>query len=111
MCDARLKDGSRVNGVIPPVAIYGPCLTIRKFGREVLTPERIGSSGGSSEAIVEYLSALPEHHDVRWTIEDRRGNALPGPHAVLARTGAVGRSLVLSVPSELQRDGPGHPSW
>ena len=29
MCDARLKDGSRVNVVIPPVAIYGPCLTIR----------------------------------------------------------------------------------
>jgi pilus assembly protein CpaF len=57
MCDARLKDGSRVNVVIPPVAIYGPCLTIRKFGREVLTPERIVSSGGSSEAILEYLHA------------------------------------------------------
>ena len=57
MCDARLKDGSRVNVVIPPVAIYGPCLTIRKFGREVLTPEKIVSAGGSSEAILEYLEA------------------------------------------------------
>src|SRR5207245_1212975 len=57
MCDARLKDGSRVNVVIPPVAIYGPCLTIRKFGREVLTPEKIVSAGGSSEAILEYLNA------------------------------------------------------
>ena len=57
MCDARLKDGSRVNVVIPPVAIYGPCLTIRKFGRDVLTPERIVTSGGSSEAILEYLQA------------------------------------------------------
>ncbi len=57
MCDARLKDGSRVNVVIPPVAIYGPCLTIRKFGREVLTPERIVSSGGSSEAILQFLDA------------------------------------------------------
>ena len=57
MCDARLKDGSRVNVVIPPVAIYGPCLTIRKFGREVLTPEKIVTSGGSSEAIIEYLDA------------------------------------------------------
>src|SRR6202521_607939 len=57
MCDARLKDGSRVNVVIPPVAIYGPCLTIRKFGREVLTPEKIVASGGSSEAIIEYLEA------------------------------------------------------
>ena len=57
MCDARLKDGSRVNVVIPPVAIYGPCLTIRKFGREVLTPEKIVATGGSSEAILEYLEA------------------------------------------------------
>ena len=57
MCDARLKDGSRVNVVIPPVAIYGPCLTIRKFGREILTPEKIVAAGGSSEAIIEYLNA------------------------------------------------------
>ena len=57
MCDARLKDGSRVNVVIPPVAIYGPCLTIRKFGREVLTPEKIVATGGSSEGILEYLDA------------------------------------------------------
>ncbi|HEY5629605.1 MAG TPA: ATPase, T2SS/T4P/T4SS family, partial [Candidatus Limnocylindrales bacterium] len=57
MCDARLKDGSRVNVVIPPVAIYGPCLTIRKFGREVLTPDRLVTTGGSSEAILEYLEA------------------------------------------------------
>src|SRR5256714_9665464 len=57
MCDARLKDGSRVNVVIPPVAIDGPWLTIRKFGREILTPERIVASGGSSEAILEYLDA------------------------------------------------------
>src|SRR5260370_16476504 len=47
MCDARLKDGSRVNVVIPPVAIYGPCLNIRKFGREVLTPQKIVATAGS----------------------------------------------------------------
>jgi len=57
MCDARLKDGSRVNVVIPPVAIYGPCLTIRKFGREVLSPEQIISSGGATAAIMTYLDA------------------------------------------------------
>ena len=57
MCDARLKDGSRVNVVIPPVAIYGPCLTIRKFMREVLSPEQIVSSGGASKAIMDYLDA------------------------------------------------------
>ena len=57
MCDARLKDGSRVNVVIPPVAIYGPCLTIRKFGREVLSPEQIVSLGGATPAMMLYLDA------------------------------------------------------
>jgi pilus assembly protein CpaF len=57
MCDARLKDGSRVNVVIPPVAIYGPCLTIRKFGREVMSPEKIITTGGATEMMMEYLDA------------------------------------------------------
>jgi pilus assembly protein CpaF len=57
MCDARLKDGSRVNVVIPPVAIYGPCLTIRKFGRDVLSPEQIVASGGATAAMMAYLNA------------------------------------------------------
>jgi len=57
MCDARLKDGSRVNVVIPPVAIYGPCLTIRKFGREVLSPDQIVSLGGATLAMMQYLDA------------------------------------------------------
>jgi pilus assembly protein CpaF len=57
MCDARLKDGSRVNVVIPPVAIYGPCLTIRKFGREVLSPEQIIGLGGATPAMMQYLDA------------------------------------------------------
>ncbi|MHB1500431.1 MAG: ATPase, T2SS/T4P/T4SS family, partial [Candidatus Dormibacteria bacterium] len=34
LCDARLLDGSRVNAVVPPVAIDGPILTIRKFAKE-----------------------------------------------------------------------------
>jgi pilus assembly protein CpaF len=57
MCDARLKDGSRVNVVIPPVAIYGPCLTIRKFGRDVLSPEQIVAGGGATAPMMEYLDA------------------------------------------------------
>ncbi len=39
LVDARLKDGSRVNAIIPPLALEGPCLTIRKFRRDAL---RIG---------------------------------------------------------------------
>jgi pilus assembly protein CpaF len=57
MCDARLKDGSRVNVVIPPVAIYGPCLTIRKFGRETLGPDQLVNLGAASTAIMQYLNA------------------------------------------------------
>jgi pilus assembly protein CpaF len=37
MVDARLPDGSRVNAIIPPLAIDGPCLSIRRFGRDPLT--------------------------------------------------------------------------
>jgi len=37
MVDARLADGSRVNAIIPPLAIDGPCLSIRRFGRDPLT--------------------------------------------------------------------------
>ncbi|HEV2387832.1 MAG TPA: CpaF family protein [Candidatus Acidoferrales bacterium] len=39
MVDARLPDGSRVNAIIPPLAIDGPCLSIRRFGRERLKAE------------------------------------------------------------------------
>jgi len=39
MVDARLADGSRVNAIIPPLAVDGPCLSIRRFGRDRLTAE------------------------------------------------------------------------
>ena len=42
MVDARLADGSRVNAIIPPLAVDGPCMSIRRFGRERL--ERPGSA-------------------------------------------------------------------
>ena len=41
MVDARLLDGSRVNAIIPPLALDGPCLTIRKFPSERLKPENL----------------------------------------------------------------------
>src|SRR6202000_48793 len=37
ICDARLADGSRVNAIVPPLAIDGPALTIRKFKKDKLT--------------------------------------------------------------------------
>ncbi len=39
--DARLQDGSRVNAIIPPLALDGPCLSIRRFGRHVITQEEM----------------------------------------------------------------------
>ncbi len=41
MVDARLTDGSRVNAIIPPLAIDGPCLSIRRFGREPVTARQM----------------------------------------------------------------------
>jgi len=44
ICDARLTDGSRVNVIAPPLAIDGPVLTIRKFRKDKLTLDQLGSS-------------------------------------------------------------------
>lgn len=55
MVDARLKDGSRVNAVIPPLALKGSCLTIRKFMKERLTAEHLIRFGSISPAMVAFL--------------------------------------------------------
>ena len=57
MCDARLRDGSRVNVVLPPLAIDGPCLTIRKFSRDKLRPADLLAIGSASEPMMQYLRA------------------------------------------------------
>jgi pilus assembly protein CpaF len=55
MVDARLKDGSRVNAIIPPLAIKGPCITIRKFMKEKLTAGRLVGFGSLDAAMVRFL--------------------------------------------------------
>ena len=55
--DARLPDGSRVNAVIPPIAIDGPAITIRKFSKERLTMEQLITLGSISSGMVEFLRA------------------------------------------------------
>ena len=57
LVDARLPDGSRVNAVISPVAIDGPSLTIRKFGKGVLTSEDLVKFGTLSTAMADFLRA------------------------------------------------------
>ena len=55
--DARLTDGSRVNAVIPPVAIDGPCVTIRKFARERLRVADLVKFGSLSQNMAHFLEA------------------------------------------------------
>jgi pilus assembly protein CpaF len=55
MVDARLADGSRVNAIIPPLAIDGPCLSIRRFGRDRLTAEELLRNKTISPAGIEML--------------------------------------------------------
>jgi pilus assembly protein CpaF len=55
--DARLKDGSRVNAVIPPISLNGPTLTIRKFFKTPLTIEDLIRFGSITEESVEFLRA------------------------------------------------------
>ena len=57
LCDARLPDGSRVNVVIPPLALDGPVLTIRRFRRRGLTPDELVATGSWSPACHALLSA------------------------------------------------------
>ena len=57
MCDARLRDGSRVNVVLPPLSIDGPCLTIRKFSRDKLRPEDLLATASATAGMIEFLNA------------------------------------------------------
>ena len=66
ICDARLPDGSRVNAIVPPLAIDGPALTIRKFKKDKLTLEQL----------VRYGSISPEGADILKIIGRCRVNTL-----------------------------------
>jgi pilus assembly protein CpaF len=55
LCDARLPDGSRVNVVIPPIALNGPTITIRKFEEKPLTVEDLIRFGSLTPEIAEFL--------------------------------------------------------
>jgi pilus assembly protein CpaF len=58
MVDARLADGSRVNAIIPPLAIDGPCLSIRRFGRDPVTARTMVDNKTLTEPMLELLSAM-----------------------------------------------------
>jgi pilus assembly protein CpaF len=85
LVDARLADGSRVNAIIPPVALKGPTLTIRRFNRTVLSPVNLISLGSSSPAMIEFL---------RICVEERKSIIVSGG------TGS-GKTTLLNVLSNL----------
>jgi Flp pilus assembly CpaF family ATPase len=58
MVDARLPDNSRVNAIIPPLAVDGPHMSIRRFKRDVLSDEDLMSKGAFNKAMLEVLHAV-----------------------------------------------------
>ena len=113
MVDARLPDGSRVNAIVAPLALRGPCLSIRRFGREPLRVDDLVSLGTLTTPMVSYLAAIAHgqlnvlisggtgagkttllncltsfipHHERVVTIEDSAELQLQQPHVVPLET-------------------------
>lgn len=104
IADARLPDGSRVNVVAPPLAIDGPCITIRRFGVRAITLDELcppgvtellrwavmarsnivvsGGTGAGKTTALNALGALLPVDDRIVTVEDTAELQLPGTHVV-----------------------------
>ncbi len=57
MVDARLPDGSRVNAIIPPLALAGPAMSIRRFGTQPMTVEDLIRQGSVPQVVMQFLAA------------------------------------------------------
>jgi pilus assembly protein CpaF len=113
ICDARLPDGSRVNAIVPPLAIDGPALTIRKFRKDKLTLEQLvkygsistegadilkvigrcrintlvsGSTGSGKTTLLNCLTRYIDHDERIVTCEDAAELQLQQPHVVRLET-------------------------
>jgi pilus assembly protein CpaF len=113
LVDARLRDGSRVNAVIRPLALRGTCITIRKFARTPLTMDRLielgaldqrmarfllrsvkgkknvvisGGTGSGKTTLLNVLSAAIPDEERVVTIEDAAELRLAQPHVVSLET-------------------------
>jgi pilus assembly protein CpaF len=58
MVDARLPDGSRINAIVPPLALDGPVLSIRRFGRDPLTIDDLLRNGTLTTEMAEFLQVV-----------------------------------------------------
>ena len=113
LCDARLQDGSRVNIIIPPLAIDGPSISIRKFGKKNITLDTMvetknispamatvlkiasrcrlnilisGGTGSGKTTLLNALSRQIDHGERVVTIEDAAELRLQQPHVVRLET-------------------------
>ncbi|HBV77724.1 MAG TPA: CpaF family protein [Vibrio sp.] len=113
MVDARLPDGSRINAIIPPLALDGACLSIRKFKQDILTGEYLlekssiseemltflrqavkarfnvlisGATGSGKTTLLNILSQSIQHHERVVTIEDAAELQLRNGHVVRLET-------------------------
>jgi pilus assembly protein CpaF len=113
ICDARLPDGSRVNAIVPPLAIDGPVLTIRKFRKDKLTLEQLvkygsvsregadilkvigrcrintlvsGGTGSGKTTLLNCLTRYIDHDERIVTCEDAAELQLQQPHVVRLET-------------------------
>ncbi|WP_373096602.1 CpaF family protein [Zhongshania sp.] len=67
--DGRLADGSRINAIVPPLALDGPCLSIRKFRKDPLTAEELLAGGSITREVLDYMIK---------TVEQRRNVLISG---------------------------------
>jgi pilus assembly protein CpaF len=113
ICDARLPDGSRVNCIVPPLAIDGPALTIRKFKKDKLTLDQLvkfgtitpqgaeilriigrcrvntlvsGGTGSGKTTLLNCLTRFIDHDERIITCEDAAELQLQQPHVVRLET-------------------------
>jgi pilus assembly protein CpaF len=113
ICDARLPDGSRVNAIVPPLAIDGPALTIRKFKKDKLTLDQLvkfgtitpqgadilkiigrvrvnslvsGGTGSGKTTLLNCLTQFIDHDERIITCEDAAELQLQQPHTVRLET-------------------------
>ena len=69
MVDARLADGSRVNAIIPPLALDGPAMSIRRFGSKPMQLEDLIRHGAFPPPVMDFLSAAVQ---ARCNVSDQR---------------------------------------
>jgi pilus assembly protein CpaF len=100
MVDARLPDGSRVNVIIPPLALDGPSISIRKFPKHALSPDELIKKGAMTPGIAEFLKACV---GARLNIVVSGGTGT-GKTTVLNALSSSSRRMTASSPSKMRRN-------